>query len=78
MINLAADIKIAETERGKKVALTENGGENLPKEAFAHMFCAIIQNPEALNYIEKYFPKSYEIFNEMIEEYVKGRVRNVN
>ena len=37
-------------------------------EGFAEMFDATINNPESLEQIKKYFPKSYEIFNEIIEE----------
>lgn len=39
---------------------------SLPSEAMAHMFCATIQNPESLSNIQKYFPKSYDIFLEMM------------
>ena len=40
-------------------------------EAFAEMFDATINNPEALALIHKYFPKAYEIFIECLEEIVK-------
>ena len=36
------------------------------KEAFAHMFSAEMTNPESLEQIKKYFPKSYAIFEEML------------
>ena len=42
------------------------------QEAFAHMFCATIHNPEALANIKKYFPNSYKVFEEMIDDFVKG------
>ena len=35
-------------------------------EAFAEMMSATISNPESLKNIKKYFPKSYEIFEEML------------
>ncbi len=54
---------------------TRNGGVNLPKEAFAHMFRAIIQNPESLVAIKKYFPKSYGIFEDMISDFLKEAVK---
>jgi hypothetical protein len=38
------------------------------KEAFAEMFSATIMNPESLEQIKYYFPKSYEIFEEIISE----------
>ena len=41
--------------------------ENLPAEAFAHMVCATIQNPESLALIKQYFPKSYEKFQEIVK-----------
>ncbi|MDH6367547.1 MULTISPECIES: phage minor capsid protein [unclassified Breznakia] len=40
-------------------------------EAFAEMFSATIMNPESLEQIKKYFPKSHEIFEEIIEEMLK-------
>lgn len=52
---------------------TENAGANLTKEAFAHMFCAAINNPAALIQIKKFFPKSHAIFEQMIEEAVKWK-----
>ena len=48
--------------------------DNLSKEAFAEMFQAVICSPESLEQIKRYFPKSYEIFEEIIEEFVKGVV----
>ena len=48
------------------------GGANLPRETFANMFQATINNPESLAQIKKYFPKSYKIFEEMIDEYIEG------
>lgn len=41
-------------------------------EAFAEMYDASVNNPESLNTIRRYFPKSYEIFEEMLEELTKG------
>ncbi len=37
-------------------------------EAFAEMFDATINNPASLEQIQRYFPKSYEIFKEMLDE----------
>lgn len=37
------------------------------KEGFAEMFSAEVNNPESLEQIKKYFPKSYEIFKELLE-----------
>lgn len=51
-----------------------NDSASLPKESFAHMFCATIHNPEALIQIQRYFPRSYKVFEEMIKEFVKGLV----
>ena len=44
------------------------------QEAFAHMFCATIHNPESLANIQKYFPKSYKIFEEMVDEAVSSLI----
>lgn len=44
---------------------------NVGVEAFAEMFDATINNPKALEIIKKYFPKSYEIFIECLEEIAK-------
>lgn len=41
-------------------------------EGFAEMTDATINNPESLEQIKKYFPKSYEIYLEMIEDIGKG------
>lgn len=40
-------------------------------EAFAEMFSATVSNPKSLQNIKKYFPKSYDIFLEIIENMVK-------
>ena len=48
------------------------GGAELPRETFANMFQAIINNPESLAQIKKYFPQSYSMFEEMINEYIEG------
>ena len=37
------------------------------KEGFAEMFSASVSNPESLKQIKKFFPKSYKIFQEMLE-----------
>ena len=37
-------------------------------EAFAEMFDATINNSKSLKRIKDYFPKSYEIFEEIIQE----------
>jgi SPP1 gp7 family putative phage head morphogenesis protein len=37
-------------------------------EAFAEMFSATVMNPESVAQIQYYFPKSYEIFEEIISE----------
>lgn len=37
-------------------------------EAFAEMFDATINNPQSLEQIKKYFPKSYEVFIEIIDQ----------
>ena len=37
------------------------------KEAFAEMFSATINNQESLEQIKYFFPKSYEIFLEILE-----------
>lgn len=44
----------------------------LSTEAFAEMFDSTVANPEQLEPIKKYLPKSYEIFQEMIENILKG------
>lgn len=44
---------------------------NVGCEAFAEMFDATINNPQSLETIKKYFPKSYEIFIECLEEIAK-------
>lgn len=36
-------------------------------EAFAEMFSATTTNPQSLGNIKKYFPKSYDVFNEMLK-----------
>ena len=40
------------------------------------MFSATINEPEALIQIKKYFPKSYKIFEETIDDFVKGAICN--
>lgn len=46
--------------------------ENLALEAFAEMTDATLVNPENLEQIEKYVPKSYEIYLEIVDLIVKG------
>lgn len=41
-------------------------------EAFAEMFDAIINNPKSLVEIKSYFPQSYEIFEEIMEDVGNG------
>ena len=48
---------------------------NLTREAFAEMFCAVINKPESLLQIKRYFPESYKVFEEMIEEFVKNATK---
>lgn len=42
------------------------------KEAFAHMLRATIQSSESLALIKHYFPKSYEVFEALINEFIGG------
>lgn len=46
--------------------------DGLATEAFAEMTDASFANKPALDLIKKYFPKSYAIYQEMIESLVKG------
>lgn len=41
--------------------------DNLPCEAFAEMIDSNVANKPALKQIQKYFPKSYEVFEEMLQ-----------
>ena len=41
---------------------------SLGTEGFAEMFSATVMNPESVNRIKHYFPKSYELFLEILEE----------
>ena len=43
-------------------------GRDNGKEAFAEMYAAIVANEESLDQIKKFFPESYKIFIEMIED----------
>lgn len=45
--------------------------ENLATEAFAEMLDSTMSNPESLKAIKKYLPKSYKIFEEIIETLIK-------
>lgn len=51
----------------------KDDGENLALEAFAEMTDATLTNPENLEQIKKYVPKSYEIYLQMVEVIVKGK-----
>lgn len=44
---------------------------NLAIEAFTEMFSSIITHKESINTIKKYLPKSYAVFEEMLEEMIK-------
>lgn len=44
------------------------------KEAFAEMFSATACNPESLASIKRYFPKSYKVFEEIVEAITKGTI----
>ena len=44
----------------------------LPAEAFAHFTGALITNNEGVELIKRFFPKSLEIYNEIINNVVKG------
>ena len=49
---------------------------NLPAEAFANMFCATVCNPKSLEHIKKYLPKSYAMFENLVNEIAeKGFVK---
>ena len=41
-------------------------------EAFAEMYSASVNNPDSLEQIKKYFPKSYEVFNSILKEMTKN------
>ena len=43
----------------------------LATEAFTEMFSSIITHKESINTIKKYLPKSYAVFEEMLEEMIK-------
>ncbi len=50
----------------------DRGGDSrLATEAFAEMYSASILNENATKLIKKYFPKSYKIYRDMIEEMIK-------
>lgn len=44
----------------------------LSTEAFAEMFDSTITSPEQLEAIKTYFPESYQVFQEMLDELLKG------
>ena len=51
---------------------TYNGlPDGLATEAFAEMIDSTFANPESLEMIQKYLPKSYSVFQEMIESLLK-------
>ena len=43
-----------------------SGNEHTSTEFFAEAFSAKMCNPESLELIQKYFPKSYEVFEEIM------------
>lgn len=49
----------------------KSDGNKLNKEAFAEMFGTTISRPSSLEVIKKYFPKSHEIFEEMLDDILK-------
>ena len=53
----------------KRMIGSLNGG--LAKEAFAEMIDSTLSNPKQLEAIKKYIPKSYELFEKMIDEVAK-------
>lgn len=44
---------------------------NVSSEAFAEMYSASVNNPDSLEQIKKYFPKSYEVFKSILKEMAK-------
>lgn len=48
-----------------------NGKDTLATEAFAEMIDSTVCNPESLETIKYYLPKSYEVFEKMINEVLK-------
>lgn len=49
----------------------KNGDWTLATEAFAEMYDSTVANPESLETIKKYLPKSYDLFVEMLGEIMK-------
>lgn len=49
----------------------KNGDWTLATEAFAEMYDSTVTNPESLETIKQYLPKSYELFVEMLGEIIK-------
>jgi hypothetical protein len=46
--------------------------DGLATEAFAEMTDSTFTNPESLEMIKKYLPKSYSVYEEMLEVLVNG------
>lgn len=57
---------------GHGASYWKKGDQKLSTEAFAEMFDSSIANTEQLEAIKEYFPKAYEIFQEMLEAILKG------
>ncbi len=57
---------------GHGASYWKKGDQKLSTEAFAEMFDSSIANTEQLKAIKEYFPKGYEIFQEMLEAILKG------
>jgi len=55
---------------GHGVTYARKGG-SLPKEAFAEMTSATVTNPQSLNMIKEYLPKSHDMYLEMVDEATK-------
>lgn len=53
---------------GKAYAVREG---SRPKEAFAEMYSATVTQSDSLQVIKEFFPKSYDLFLEMLEEVTK-------
>lgn len=69
MLEGATDGKIGQ---GHGKAYFKKNAWALPTEAFAEMYDATISNPESLEVIKQYLPKSYGVFCDMMKELVEG------
>ena len=66
-------IKQGRTPKEARIIATVNRAyDNLPIEAFADCMTATINNPEGLENIKKYFPKSYKIFKYILHDIIKN------